>query len=169
MHLPLFGRPRHAEIEKLYAELAPALLAYSRSLGLDHAIAEDVVHRIFLALLERKVRPDDPRPYLFRAVRNTSLNYFRDRSRDVDLPDDEPWFKAETVDCTAQLDLGRALRELQEDQRDVVMMHLWGGLTFQEVATALDISANTAASRYRYALLALKQVLTPRPQAQEHE
>jgi len=49
-----------------------------------------------------------------------------------------------------------ALRRLPDEQRDVVVLKIWGGLTFQQVAGILDIPSNTAASRYRYALEALR-------------
>jgi DNA-directed RNA polymerase specialized sigma24 family protein len=44
-------------------------------------------------------------------------------------------------------------------QREVVVLHVWGDLTFSEIADTLSISANTAASRYRYALGKLREVL----------
>ena len=44
-------------------------------------------------------------------------------------------------------------------QREVLAMKIWNELTFAEIASALEISQNTAASRYRYALAALKKNL----------
>lgn len=161
MHLKLFRQPRYELVESSYAELAPALIAYARSLGLDHGSAEDIVQRIFVALLDSDKWPSETRPYLFRAVRNSSLNHFRDRSREVDVADAEPWFESGIVDRAAELDLRRALTRLPDDQREVVMMHVWGGLTFQEVANALAVSSNTVASRYRYALNALRKAFIP--------
>ena len=46
-------------------------------------------------------------------------------------------------------------------QREVVVLHVWGGLTFSEIADTLSISSNTVASRYRYALGKLREVLKP--------
>ena len=46
--------------------------------------------------------------------------------------------------------LEESLSKLPTDQRLVVEMKLWDGLTFAEVAEVLGISPNTAASRYRY-------------------
>ena len=47
------------------------------------------------------------------------------------------------------------------EQREGLVMKIWSELTFAEIATALGISNNTAASRYRYALSALKKNLQP--------
>jgi RNA polymerase sigma-70 factor (ECF subfamily) len=48
------------------------------------------------------------------------------------------------------------LAALPEEQRTVVAMKIKGELTFEEIAAALEVSANTAASRYRYALEKLR-------------
>ena len=47
------------------------------------------------------------------------------------------------------------LHRLPSAQREVLTLKIWGELTFDEIARELDISHNTAASRYRYALAAL--------------
>ena len=70
----------------------------------------------------------------------------------------EPEF--ELVD-EAQSALAAALDRLPHDQREVLVMKIWNELTFAEIASALGISQNTAASRYRYALAALKKIFQP--------
>jgi RNA polymerase sigma-70 factor (ECF subfamily) len=52
-----------------------------------------------------------------------------------------------------------ALDTLPEAQREVLVMKLWGGLTFPQIAVALGIPADTAASRFRYALARLRERL----------
>ncbi len=54
-----------------------------------------------------------------------------------------------------------ALDHLPRDQREVLVMKIWNELTFAEIAEALGISQNTAASRYRYGLAALKKTYQP--------
>ena len=66
----------------------------------------------------------------------------------------EPQF--ELVDESQQA-LVAAIDRLPHEQREVLVMKIWSELTFAEIATALGISHNTAASRYRYALNALKK------------
>ena len=58
-------------------------------------------------------------------------------------------------------ELAGALAGLPPDQRAVVHLKLWEGLTFGEIAAIQDISPNTAASRYRYALDKLRERLRP--------
>jgi RNA polymerase sigma-70 factor (ECF subfamily) len=49
-----------------------------------------------------------------------------------------------------------ALNQLPGDQREVIVMKIWGELTFAQIGDALEISPNTAASRYRYAIARLE-------------
>jgi RNA polymerase sigma-70 factor (ECF subfamily) len=51
------------------------------------------------------------------------------------------------------------MSKLHENYREVVTLKTWGGLTFAEIAEALEIPANTAASRYRYGLEELRKAL----------
>ena len=57
--------------------------------------------------------------------------------------------------------LEEAVQQLSKDQQEVVVLKVWGELTFKKVASTLQICNNTAASRYRYALDNLKKQLTP--------
>ena len=54
------------------------------------------------------------------------------------------------------------LPPLPEDQRQVVVLHVWGEFTFSQTAEVLGISSNTAASRYRYALANLRELMLPK-------
>jgi len=57
-------------------------------------------------------------------------------------------------------ELEASLRTLPENQREVVVLKVDGELTFEQIGAALGISANTAASRYRYALERLRTSLS---------
>jgi RNA polymerase sigma-70 factor (ECF subfamily) len=70
----------------------------------------------------------------------------------------EPQFEWEDE---AQSALAAAVNCLPHDQREVLVLKIWNELTFSEIAGALGISQNTAASRYRYALANLKKSLQP--------
>ena len=63
------------------------------------------------------------------------------------------------IEDESQRALVAALDLLPNEQREVLVMKIWNDLTFAEIASALEISQNTAASRYRYALAALKKYL----------
>jgi len=145
-------------IEEIYLELGPALLAYARSIVIDAAAAEDAVHQVFLKLIaSRAALPHEPRPYLFRAVRNTCLNRRRTRAREYGARHASPMFAAQDGLAALVPDLEKALADLPEEQREVVVLRVWGEMTLQAAADVLDVPLNTAASRYRYALDKLRQ------------
>jgi RNA polymerase sigma-70 factor, ECF subfamily len=150
------------EVSRLYDQHGPALVLYARSFVADGGTAEDVVHGVFLKLLRGKqIVSDVPAAYLYRAVRNGALNVRRDRSHDAALPDRDIWFSHREHDREAAFALQQALQELPDDQREVVVMRIWSGMTLEEVADATNVPPNTAASRYRYALAKLREKLKP--------
>ena len=143
------------EIRKLYERHSHGLFAYACSFVSSFASAEDVLHQVFERLLRLDVEiSGSPVPYLYRAIRNSALNQIRDRSREVTL--DDAWLDTPTGLEQTGIELQSALQELPEEQRKVIVLHVWGGLSFDEVATALGLSSNTAASRYRYGLSKLR-------------
>lgn len=147
-------------IRRLYEDLGPALVLYARSFTGDGAAAEDVVQNVFTKLLEGRVpAPAEPRPYLYRAVRNTALNARRDESRRRPWPEEEPAFESAPGREDEREAMELALEALPPGQRAVVVLKVWGELTFEEIAAAEGVSLNTAASRYRYGMEKLKERL----------
>ena len=74
--------------------------------------------------------------------------------------EDPPHFLVELERSERQAAIESALKSLPAQQREVVVMKIWGGLTFTQIGQAMGISINTAASRYRYALERLQAVLS---------
>ena len=149
-------------VRTLYERHGPALLAYASSLLHDRSASEDVLHQVFMKLLQKDVAINgQPLYYLYRAVRNTALNYRRLHVRECELPTNGHWLQSPPGMEEMGLTLQSALAELPDEQRDIMILHVWGQLTFEEAAAALDISPSTAASRYRYALAKLKERFQP--------
>ncbi len=69
------------------------------------------------------------------------------------------WFDREEADSEQGELLESALKELPEKFSEVLVMKIWGEQTFDKIGEALGISLNTAASRYRYGLEALRKKL----------
>jgi RNA polymerase sigma-70 factor, ECF subfamily len=138
------------------------LAAYGCCHGLDFASAEDVVQQVFLKLLEGRVSvPQVPLAYLYRAVRNASLNLRRKHQRTVEIGKSETWLVGPDGSAAEALSVQAALRDLPEEQRETVFLKVWGGMTLEEIAKTLEIPMNTVASRYRYALEKLRERLLP--------
>jgi RNA polymerase sigma-70 factor (ECF subfamily) len=150
------------DVTRLYREHGPALLAYACTFVADRALAEDLLHHVFAKLLEGAPPvPAVPAAYLYRAVRNAALNVRRNGFRETTLNAANCSFIHRGGDHEAALALQIALTDLPDEQREVVVMRIWSGMTLEEIATATAVSLNTAASRYRYALQKLRAKLKP--------
>ena len=152
-------RTVNIEVERLYREYGAALLLFGTSISRDRGRAEDAVHQVFLRMLQNKKLDEvaDVKAYLFTSVRNAILNDHKASRRSSALDEQSAWFDPPRRDYTAELNLRRALDSLPDDQRQVLVLHVWGELTFLQTAEVLGISSNTAASRYRYALANLRE------------
>ena len=147
-----------AEIELLYRQHGPALLLFPQAVTGERGRAQDAVHQVFLKLLEKGSLSQvvDKKAYLFACVRNAALNDSKLRDRNAPLDPDSAWFSPPDRDYAGEQNLRRALEALPSDQRQVMVLHIWGELTFSQISDLLDLSSNTVASRYRYALAKLR-------------
>ena len=160
-----------ADWRTCFQEYAPRLLLYARQWAANSADAEDVVQMAFVRWWQRNPGGDREHvPLLYATVRSIALDVRksderrlrRETSADVALAgEDAPHFDPPVEDRENALMLERALRALQPDQREVVTLRIWAGLTFAEIAATTGESTNTIASRYRYALNNLHRVLEP--------
>jgi RNA polymerase sigma-70 factor (ECF subfamily) len=128
--------------------------------------AWDVLHDVFVGLARnaQSLRPDtNLRAYLTRAAANRARDRHRHRSaRPSEGAADEVVSTAPDILDQLERDeevaaLWRVVAELPEEQRIVVALRVWGGLSFREIADEQAISVNTAHSRYRYALEKLRK------------
>jgi RNA polymerase sigma-70 factor (ECF subfamily) len=74
-----------------------------------------------------------------------------------------PLFACAVEQDERRVSIESALAELPDPQREVVVMKIWGGLTFPQIAAALNVPNDTAASRYRYAVAKLREQLAEEP------
>lgn len=162
--------PDNIELERLYDAHAQALFGFLLNFTRDEQDTRDLLQEIFVKLarqpnLLRGVRSE--RSFLIRLAHNAAIDLIRRRGarqkHHDDIAEDAPIFAAtDNPDETAfRAALSEALANLPAEQRAVVHLKLWEGLTFEEIATALDLSPNTAASRYRYAIDKLRERLRP--------
>ena len=125
------------------------------------------MQEVFAAMARRgprAIRPESGERYLRRATRNACFSRLRARRREraVAGPNTRAWVEAvdpATARPDERLAIERALDGLPPEQREVVHLKAYEGMTFKQIANATGVSANTAASRYRYALEKLRGVL----------
>ena len=155
-------------MKRLYESHSRGLLAYASSILNSFAAAEDMVHQVFERLLRGDLEVEGSViSYLYRAVRNASLNQIRNRAREVEIERiDDGWLEGPPGMSGIALELQSALKELPEEQREIIALHVWGELSFDVIGVALGISPNTAASRYRYGLSKLRSQFQMSPKKQ---
>ena len=156
----------HEDWKVCFSELAPGLVLFARQWVRSTPDAEDVVQEAFVRFWRRNLSIKN-RALLYAAVRSAALDLIRRDNRRARREEEvfgetertvQPQF--EQLD-DSQRQLVAALDHLPRDQREVLVMKIWNELTFAEIAGALGISQNTAASRYRYGLAALKKTYQP--------
>jgi RNA polymerase sigma-70 factor (ECF subfamily) len=152
----------------LYDTWAASLFGYAALILVDRAAAADAVHQVFLKLTRAGFTIDERSPamaaaYLRRAVRNECYSRLRAKKRSIVVAVDAHLLElVEGLDDrpAERLALEQALGELPVEQREVVHLKIWEGLTFQEIAALTGEPADTAASRYRYAIEKLRNILS---------
>ena len=160
-----------SELERLYDEHASALFAFLLNFTRDEADTRDLLQEIYIKLARSPDLLDaarDERAFLLRLAHNAAIDLMRRRGARTKRHEQ---FSVETFELFSQTsdpdttafrsELAAALGELPADQRAVVHLKLWAGLTFEQIAATLEIPLNTAASRYRYGLDKLRARLRP--------
>ena len=157
------------DLGDLYDRFGSDLHAYALVLVRDPARAQDIVQECFVRLsrnLDRLSEVEDLAGYVFRTLRNEAYSqnsrwarWWRDQRRAGEFRLLERKSRDSREEILGQNELNRALGELPTDQREVVFLKVWERMTFPAIGELLGISSNTAASRYRYALLKLRRKL----------
>ena len=163
--------PADFELERLYDEHAQALFAFLLNLTRNEDETRDVLQEVFIKLARDPkllAGARDIRAFLLRLAHNTAIDLMRRRGARQKYHEQ---FGAEHLGAfaaTADPDearfragLAAALGQLPIEQRAVIHLKLWEGLTFERTAEALQIPPNTATSRYRYGLDKLRDLLRP--------
>jgi len=151
----------------VYDEHASSLFRFILSLTRCAISTEDIIQELFCRLAANPTRLDkvsNLRSYLFRSAHRIVIDSAKKRSRldarEAVAHHTSPF--AGTDDPDAKIfhrSVHDALTNLPTEQRSVVYLKVWEEFTFQEIAGALDISPNTAASRYRYGIAKLREAL----------
>lgn len=150
----------------LWERLGRRLVAYARTLVRHEQAAEDAVQgallRVMSARADQVRSVDNPLAWLILLTRREAAaqwrTHRRDLSRQARSGRSERWL---SVEPTADASIAEAVDSLPRRQREVVVLKHIAGLTFDQIAFALDLNRNTAAARYRAGLAALRAALTP--------
>jgi RNA polymerase sigma-70 factor (ECF subfamily) len=146
-------------------EHGPALVLLARQWTDSHAEAEDVVQDAFVRFWPKRSSTRKAWGYMYACMRSAAMDRQRSDARRrkreelVGPSDNESLFEHRLEHDERREAIEQTLGSLPDEQKEVVIMKIWGGLTFRSIGQALAISANTAASRYRYALTSMRAEL----------
>ncbi len=146
---------------RLIDDHAAALTLFARQWC---AAPEDVVQEAFVKLSAQQCLPNDPVSWLFRVVRNGASSAARaDRRRrlhETGAAAHRPtWFASSENAAIDGTEAAAALQALPIEERETVVAHLWGGLTFEQIGRMVGVSSSTAHRRYLKALSTLRERL----------
>lgn len=154
-----------SEWDQWLAQHAPKLLLFARHQARCEADACDLVQDAVVESWRQEANGSPPPLGLvFATIRRRAIDLARredrrlNREAAVHLETPQDWFDSGVEERERARLVQNAMSNLPEIQREVIMLKVWGGLTFAEIAEALDIPANTAASRYRYGLAELRKL-----------
>jgi RNA polymerase sigma-70 factor (ECF subfamily) len=150
------------QLAELVDRYGAALVLYARQ-WCD--CPEDVVQTALMKLVRLRTPPDNLIPWLYRVVRNGAIDASRAARRrykyEAAAADQAPKWFAPSYDPTG-LDAraaALALTDLPAETREIIVAHIWGGLTFEQIAAAVESSAATCYRRYTAGLDILRQKL----------
>ncbi|MFK7819576.1 MAG: RNA polymerase sigma factor [Planctomycetaceae bacterium] len=152
----------------LFQQHECALVLFARRWADSHVDAEDMVQEAMVRVL--RVKPSDvqdPLSYLYTCVRNVGNEFKRTLGRRTRREEiaatnrgSETWFECPIEERERVETLQAAIARLTDARQEVVTLKIWSGMTFPQIGDVLDISPNTAASRYRHALIEMKDFLS---------
>lgn len=138
-----------------YRHHVGAILRYLRG-RLSHDVAEDAAHEVFLRAFRQRgdYEPRFPtaRPWLYGIAANVIADHHRnevrrlralERESQVSTPAPRPSVEAPELSA----ELAAALRRLSLGDREALLLTVWGELSYEETAAALDIAVGTVRSR----------------------
>ncbi len=143
----------------------------------DQALAEDIFQETFLKVINclnaGRYREDGKfLSWVMRIAHNLIIDHFR-RSKQMGLVSNDdyetdifnsrkfsdPNIEESLVKKQVVSDVRRLIRMLPPDQREVVIMRHYTGLSFKEIADITGVSINTALGRMRYALINMRKLM----------
>jgi len=146
--------------EALYESMKKPLFTIILRITRDFARSEDVLQELFLKIYLTPPSPDtNPRAYMCRMARNLAIDSARKQKPEAELEDAVYGMMHPQEDLSIKLDIERALMILSERDRQIVTLHINGGLKFREVAATMEIPLGTVLWAYRKAIGQLRNTL----------
>ena len=150
---------------------------YIRMMVKDRDVADDILQDTFIKVVRviDEGRYADTGKFLswvLRIAHNQVIDYFRSQKSAKSVNESEAGYNVlgtlRFADASVEdrlvseqiaADVRRLVDHLPDEQREVVMLRYYSGLSFQEIADQTNVSINTALGRMRYALINLRKMI----------
>jgi len=153
-----------ANLETLYLQHRRGLYALALSVTRNESLAEDAIQTAFERMCRKGIDARDPTAYVFAAVRNAARDQLRrmrppqELAADLFDPAPDPHGKLEADEASRQL--MDWVNQLDEPSKELLIMRVYGELSFAQIASISDEPIQTVASRYRRLLNRMKERFT---------
>jgi RNA polymerase sigma factor (sigma-70 family) len=150
-------------IAEMFDRHASALALYASQWT---TAADDCVQEALVELARQPVAPDNPTAWLYRVVRNRALNAARSARRrsahERAAAEAWPTRRSAPSDPATTASIAESLAALEPEARQIVVLRVWGGLAWQEIAELVGGSKSAAQRHYVQALEQLRKHGEPR-------
>jgi RNA polymerase sigma factor (sigma-70 family) len=125
---------------------------------------EDIVQEAFIELAQQEQLPRQPVSWLYRVVRNRAISWRRShqsrkKHESTYVNQTRAWFEENPGSQLDAQTVAEALQKIPEEEREVIVAHIWGGLTFEQIAEITGTTSSTAHRYYQSGLKSLKNLL----------
>ena len=166
-----FNRGDSQVLVRMYDKYKADLLTLAAALLYDRTEAEDVVHDVFIAFIEsgQKFRlTGSLKGYFATCVANRARNVNKARTvrqtvgldQAADIPSDSKRPDHAAMFGEQMKELSAAMAQLPYSQRETIILRMYSGLKFKQIAQMQSESINTIQGRYRYGLTKLRSILS---------
>jgi RNA polymerase sigma factor (sigma-70 family) len=172
-----FIRGEQSCFEQLIHRHKNKVFAYISLYIRDQALAEDIFQDTFLKVIQsvKAGKYSDNGKFLswvMRIAHNLIIDHFRRIKQMNTISNDnyesdlfnskrlaEDNIEDEMIKRQIQKDVRKLINNLPDDQKEVVILRHYAGLSFKEIAEITDVSINTALGRMRYALINMRKIM----------
>ncbi|MDO4415655.1 MAG: RNA polymerase sigma factor [Erysipelotrichaceae bacterium] len=159
------GQNDESAFRKLYEQMSSAVFAYALSVVKNRADAEDIMQDTFLkirAAAHLYEADGKAKSWIFTIVRNLCMMHFRENRRQIDTPADEMTYMEDLSfieDHETRLTVRSVLKELNDEESQIIILHAVSGMKHREIASILNIPLATVLSKYHRGLKKLRKNL----------
>ncbi len=175
--LDMYQQGHREAVSQLLERHTRRVRDYVRMMVKDNDVADDLTQEILIKVVKvldegRYTDKGRFQPWLLRIAHNRVLDYFRAQKQVKTINESsvgydilgsknmaEPSIEEEIISEQRAEEIRALVDELPEEQREVVKMRYYEGLSFKEIAEHTGVSINTALGRMRYALINMRQLI----------